>query len=46
MNRVPRHHGMAGPQVADGGHDPQIQRVAADVLNKQTGQQTRGGPPA
>jgi hypothetical protein len=33
---VPRHHGMARPQVADGGDDLQIWRVAANILNKQS----------
>jgi hypothetical protein len=39
----PCHHGMARPQVADGGDGLQIWRVAANILNKQP---TRGGPPA
>jgi hypothetical protein len=30
------HHGMARPQVADGGDSLQIWRVAANVLNKQS----------
>jgi hypothetical protein len=33
---VPCHHGMARPQVADGGNDLQIWRVAANVFNKQS----------
>jgi hypothetical protein len=32
---VPCHHGMARPQVADGGDGLQIWRVAANILNKQ-----------
>jgi hypothetical protein len=30
------YHGMAHPQVADGGEGLQIWRVAANVLNKQS----------
>jgi hypothetical protein len=30
------HHGMARPQVADGGDDLQIWRVSANILNKQS----------
>jgi hypothetical protein len=33
---VPCHHGMACPQVADGGDSLQIFRVAANILNKQS----------
>jgi hypothetical protein len=33
---VPCHHGMARPQVADGGEGLQIWRVAANILNKQS----------
>jgi hypothetical protein len=33
---VPCHHGMACPQVADGGNGPQIWRIAANILNKQS----------
>jgi hypothetical protein len=33
---VPYHHGMARPQVADGGDGLQIWRVAANILNKQS----------
>jgi hypothetical protein len=33
---VPCHHGMARPQVADGGNGLQIWRVAANILNKQS----------
>jgi hypothetical protein len=31
---VPCHHGMARPQVADGGEGLQIWRAAANILNK------------
>jgi hypothetical protein len=33
---VPYHHGMAHPQVADGGDVLQIWRVAANILNKKS----------
>jgi hypothetical protein len=33
---VPSHHGMARPQVADGGDALQVWRVAANILNKQS----------
>jgi hypothetical protein len=33
---VPCHHGMARPQVADGGDGLRICRVAANILNKQS----------
>jgi hypothetical protein len=33
---VPCHHGMARPQVSDGGYDLQIWRVAANILDKQS----------
>jgi hypothetical protein len=33
---VPCHHGMARPQVADGGDGLQIWRLAANILNKQS----------
>jgi hypothetical protein len=33
---VPCHHGMARPQVADGGDGLQIWRVAANTVNKQS----------
>jgi hypothetical protein len=33
---VPFHHGMASPQVGDGGDGLQIWRVAANILNKQS----------
>jgi hypothetical protein len=32
---VPCHHGMARPQVANGGDALQVWRVAANILNKQ-----------
>jgi hypothetical protein len=32
---VPCHHGMARPQVADGGDALQVWREAANILNKQ-----------
>jgi hypothetical protein len=41
---VPYHHGMARPQVADGGDGLQIWRAAANILNKQSGKPARGGP--
>jgi hypothetical protein len=34
VNWVPCHHGMARPQVADGGEGLQIWRVAVNILNK------------
>jgi hypothetical protein len=37
---------MARPQVADGGDGLQIWRAPANVLNKQHGQPTGGGPTA
>jgi hypothetical protein len=37
---------MARPQVADGGDAFQFWRAAANILNKQSRQPTRGGPPA
>jgi hypothetical protein len=36
MQWVPCHHGMARPQVADGGDSLQFWRVAANLLNKQS----------
>jgi hypothetical protein len=36
VKRVPCHHGMVHPQVADGGDGLQIWRVAANILNKQS----------
>jgi hypothetical protein len=33
---APLHHGMARPQVADGGDGLRIWRVAANILNKQS----------
>jgi hypothetical protein len=35
VNWVGCHHGMARPQVADGGYGLQIWRVPANILNKQ-----------
>jgi len=32
----PCHHGMAHPQVADGGDGLQMWRVAASIVNKQS----------
>jgi hypothetical protein len=34
--RVPCHHGMVRPQVADGGNGLQIWRVAVNIMNKQS----------
>jgi hypothetical protein len=39
---VPCHHGMAGPQVADGRDALQVWRVAANILNKQSRTADRG----
>jgi hypothetical protein len=39
---VPCHHGMARPQVADGGDGLQIWRVAANIFNKQSRTGDRG----
>jgi hypothetical protein len=33
---VPCHHGMARPQVVDGGDGLQIWKAAANILNKQS----------
>jgi len=41
---IPCHHGMARPQVADGGTALPVWRVAGNILNKQS--RTRGDPPA
>jgi hypothetical protein len=41
---VPCHHGMARPQVADGGEGLQIWRVAANMLNKQSRTADKGWP--
>jgi hypothetical protein len=41
---VPCFHGMACPQVADGGEGLQIWRVAADILNKQSRTADKGWP--
>jgi hypothetical protein len=43
---VPCHHGMARPQVVDGGDGLQIWRVAANILTKQSRTADKGGPPA
>jgi hypothetical protein len=43
---VPCHHGMARPQVADGGESLQIWRVAANILNNQSRTADKGCPPA
>jgi hypothetical protein len=37
---------MARPQVADGGDNLQVWRVAVNILNKQSQTANRGGPPA
>jgi hypothetical protein len=39
---VPCHHGMARPQIADGGDGLQIWRAAANILNKQSRTAERG----
>jgi hypothetical protein len=41
---VPCHHGMARPQVADGGESLQIWRVAANILNKKSRTADKGWP--
>jgi hypothetical protein len=41
---VPCHHGMARPQVADGGEGLQIWRVASNILNKQSRTADKGWP--
>jgi hypothetical protein len=33
---IPCHHGMARPQVADGGDTLHVRRVAANIMNKQS----------
>jgi hypothetical protein len=38
------HHGMAHPQVADGGDGLQIWKVAANILNKQSWTADKGCP--
>jgi hypothetical protein len=40
VNWVPCHHGMARPQVADGGDGLQIWRVAANILYEYKQSQT------
>jgi hypothetical protein len=44
FKRVPCHHGMARPQVADGGEGLQIWRVVANILNKQSRTADKGWP--
>jgi hypothetical protein len=39
---VPCHHGMARPQVADGGDALQLWREAANILNKQSQKANKG----
>jgi hypothetical protein len=41
---VPCHHGVARPQVADGGEGLKIWRVAANILSKQLRTADRGWP--
>jgi hypothetical protein len=41
FGRVLRHHGMARPQVTDGGRPPD-RRVAADILNKKSRTTNKG----
>jgi hypothetical protein len=41
---ISMHHGMARPQVADGGERLQIWRVAANILNKQSRTADKGWP--
>jgi hypothetical protein len=41
---VPCHHGMARPQVADGGDGLHIWRVAANILNKQSRKVDKSSP--
>jgi hypothetical protein len=36
VRRVPCHHGMARPQVADGGEALQVWGIAAHIFNKQS----------
>jgi hypothetical protein len=38
----PCHHGMARPQVADGGDGLQIWRIAANILNRLSGTPDKG----
>jgi hypothetical protein len=42
----PRHNGMARPQFVDAGDGLQIQKLAANILNKQSRSASRGGPPS
>jgi hypothetical protein len=39
---VPCHHGMARPQVADGGDSLQFWRVAVNILNKRSQSSDKG----
>jgi hypothetical protein len=39
---VPRHNGMVRPQVGDGGDGLQVQKVAANIFNKQSRTADRG----
>jgi hypothetical protein len=39
---VPCHHGMARPQVADGGDGLQMWRTATNILNKQSWTANKG----
>jgi hypothetical protein len=41
---VPCHHGVARPQVADGGDGLQIWRAAVSILNKSLRTDERGWP--
>jgi hypothetical protein len=41
---VPCHHGMARPQVADGGEGLQIWRIAANIFNKESRTADKGWP--
>jgi hypothetical protein len=41
---APCHHGMARPQVADGGDGLQIWRLAANILNKKSRTADKGWP--
>jgi len=42
QNRVPHHHGVAHPQVADGGEGRQIWRVTENISNKQSRRADKG----
>jgi hypothetical protein len=43
--RVPCHHGMVRPQIAEGRDDLQIRWVTANILNKQARIADSGSPP-